>query len=38
MEKNLKMCIYMCAYVYIKLNQLAIHLKLIQYCKSTIIQ
>ena len=32
----MKVCIYM--YIYIKLNHFAVHLKLIQYCKSTLLQ
>ena len=39
MEKNRKkeyVCVYVC--VCIMLNQFALHLKLTQYCKSTILQ
>ena len=31
-------CVYVCMCVYIYLNHFAVHLKLIQYCKSTIQQ
>ena len=36
MENNMKVYIYM--YIYIKLNHFAVHQKLIQYCKSTLLQ
>ena len=38
MEKNLKKNIYIYIYIYIYLNHFAVHLKLTQYCKSTIVQ
>ena len=39
MEKNLKKNIYVCVYVYLFiLNHFAAHLKLTQYCKSTMPQ
>ena len=46
MEKNLKKniythiytYIYIYIYIYIKLNHFAVHLKLTQHCKSTILQ
>lgn len=36
-EKNLKKNVYMYIYVHIKLNLFAIHLKIVQHCKITII-
>ena len=44
MEKNMKENTYICAYIYVyiyiymKPNCFAVHLKLTQYCKSTILQ
>ena len=48
MEKNLKknmcvcvcvcVCVYTHTYIYKKPNHFAVHLKLTQYCKSTIVQ
>ena len=49
MEKDLKriyicictyiyMCVYIYIYIHIKLNQFAVHQKLTQHCKSTILQ
>ena len=40
MENNLNIYIYICIKlnIYIKLNHFAVHLKLTQYCKSTILQ
>ena len=38
MENNLKKLFYIYTYIYIKLNHCAVHLKLMQYCKSSILQ
>ena len=38
MEKNLKKSGCVCVYIYIKRNHFAVHLKLTQHCKSTILQ
>ena len=50
MEKNLKknryiyiymyvcICVCVCVYIYIKLNHFAVHQKLTQHCKLTILQ
>ena len=38
MEKTLEKCVCVYVHIYIKLNYSALHLKLTQHCKSTIVQ